>query len=52
MSEPTMTEAEERRRLGAAYAILLNLAAKRRAQQAAQPAADQAQPTTTEAGSV
>ena len=34
-----MTEAEARRRLGAAYAILLDLAARRRAQEA--QAADQ-----------
>ena len=43
MNDTPLTEAEARRRLGEAYAIILRAAAKRRAQQAA----DQAQTTTT-----
>jgi hypothetical protein len=43
MTEPSMTEAEARRRLGEAYVIILSAAARRRAQVA------DTTPTTTEA---
>lgn len=42
MHQPPMSDAERRKRLAAVYNLLLDLAAKKRAREAAQPPAGQA----------